>query len=74
MPSEKTLLRHDEGVELWRTDLISNGEVLESAFFLKSLRTPEAPAFGTEREAEAAFAMEVASSRASELVQLRLGR
>ena len=73
MATEKTLLASKVGVELWQTNLIHDGMVVESAFFLKSLRTPESPAYASEVEARRAFDEEVKLSEASEFVQKRLG-
>ncbi|MBZ9649978.1 hypothetical protein K9B33_20805 [Sphingobium sp. 3R8] len=74
MATQKTLLAMSEGVELWRTDLVQDGEVLNSAFVLKSLRTPESPAYASEDEGRRAYEEEVKLSAASDIVQKRIGR
>ncbi len=74
MAGEKQIIAHEEGVELWRNDLVHGGAVLATNFFMTTLRSPERPGFSNELAARAAFDKEVEASRASSLVQQRLGR
>ncbi|NWK98667.1 hypothetical protein DM806_23990 [Sphingobium lactosutens] len=74
MASERTLIAAQEGVELWQTNLIADGSVVNSAFVLKSLRTPECPAYASEVEARRAFEEEVKLSADSPIAQHRLAR
>jgi hypothetical protein len=75
MASRKELLRSaDCGVKLWKTELLADGGVAATAYFLESLRTPEKPGFDSLAEADAAWLKEVELSEASPLVAQRLGR
>lgn len=68
MPSERTLIAAEEGVEIWQIDLSNEGTSVETTYLVKSLRTPDSPSYASEAEARRAFEEEVKLSRASELV------
>jgi hypothetical protein len=75
MASRKTVVRSaDCGVTLWKTELMADGAVAATAYYLESLRTPEKPAFNSLAEADAAWLKEVELSEASDFVAQRLGR
>lgn len=72
MAGQKTLISEAEGVELIRNDLVNNGAVVATVFYITTLRSPETRQFATKNEAENAFAVEVAMCRDSDFVQSRL--
>jgi len=59
MPSEKRILRAENGVTLTEVTLRSGGAVAPIAYVVKSKRTPEAPNFDNLAAAEAGFREEV---------------
>ena len=74
MAGRKTVISAAEGVELVRNDLVNDGNVVATVFYMTTLRSPETKHFGDSNEAEKAFADEVAICRQSDFVQSRLRR
>jgi hypothetical protein len=72
--SEHNLLRHEHGVELWEVALRHDETIITRACNLKTLRTPEVPAFNSLIEAGSAFDRELALSKASDFVSQRLNQ
>lgn len=73
MSTEKVLIDAEEGVQLWKTDLMHEGGVTETAYFVRTLRTPESDSFTDEAQARKAYEREVELSKNSDFVQRRLG-
>lgn len=60
----KAIERTENGVELWRSDLLHGGQVIESVFIVKDpTRTPETWPFGSRAEAIEKFAALVEAAR-----------
>ena len=60
MASEKTILRAEQGVTLTEVTLRSGSAVVNTAYVVKSRRTPEVRNFNNLAAAEAGFREEVA--------------
>ena len=74
MASEKKLLRTAQGVKLFEISLPNNGGIVDRAFHVSTLRTPETWNFNNLTEADARYVDEVTQSESDPMVQRRLVR
>jgi hypothetical protein len=72
MSTAKEVIRTACGVVLTKMELLHDGQVVSTAYHLKTLRTPETSIFTSLAEADAAYTQEVNLSEASDLVAQRL--
>lgn len=72
MASERRTLKTEKGVSLVEISLRANGNVVDRAYLVKTLRSPETWSFANEVEANARFDDEVQASRKDPFVQGRL--
>lgn len=73
MTTQREIIRSAYGVTLTKMELVNGGAVLDTAYLLKTMRTPETWHFSGLAEADAAYLQELALSEASDLVAQRLG-
>ena len=74
MASEKKLLRSAQGVTVTEISLRNNGVVVDRAYHVATLRTPETWNFPSLAEADARYIDEVGKCENDPFVQGRLGR
>ena len=74
MASVKQTLDHSEGVQLEEISLQNDGTVVEKAYLIRTLRSPETWSFATLGEARSRFDEEVSICKDNQFVQSRLGR
>jgi hypothetical protein len=74
MATHKEVVRSAWGVVLRKMELRNGGQVVDTAYHLGTLRTPETWVFSSLAEADAAYLKELALSQESDLVARRLGK
>jgi hypothetical protein len=72
--TQKQILRSAHGVVLTKLELMNSGAVVDTAYLLETLRTPERWNFSSLAEADAAYLKELGLSETDDLVAKRLGR
>jgi hypothetical protein len=74
MTTQRQILRSAQGVVLTKLELVNAGTVVDTAYLLQTLRTPETWNFSSLAEADAAYLKEVGLSETDDLVAKRLGK